>query len=401
MSIFMRAAGAAVMLLSAAPGGAAQDQPFETWRDGFTAELAADGVPATIIASMFDGVTPDERIIERDRSQPEFVRPVWVYLDSAVSPTRIANGRTAQTDHLDTLAAVEDRFGVDRHTLTAIWGLESAYGAIQGDFDIVRALATLAWEGRRRSFAESQLAAVARMIERGYATRENLTGSWAGAMGQTQFIPTTYLDRAVDFDGDGRRDIWANEGDALGSAANLLAREGWRSGAPAVTSIRLPQGFDYETWNERRARAVSEWAAMGLTRRDGADWSGDDLMRSARLILPAGAAGPGFLTFHNFQVIRRYNNSTSYALGVAYLAQALADGEALPSDWPENDPPISRSQTRQLQEALLALGYDPGGVDGISGPNTRRALRAFQRDRGLRPDGYTGEQAYAAVMAAR
>ncbi|MEO1039137.1 MAG: lytic murein transglycosylase [Pseudomonadota bacterium] len=395
-----QAAGLCAAVMLAAPV-AAQDQPFEQWRDGFTAELAADGVSPDIITSMFEGVTPDERIIDRDRSQPEFVRPVWVYLDSAVSETRIANGRSSQSAHLATLAAIEERFGVDRHTLTAIWGLESAYGEIQGNFDIVRALATLAWEGRRRGFAESQLSAVADMLARGYATRDGLRGSWAGAMGQTQFIPTTYMARAVDFDGDGRRDIWNNEGDALGSAANLLAREGWRSGEPAVTGVALPDGFDYASWNERRAQPVSEWARIGVRRADGSDWSADDLMRSARLILPAGAAGPGFLTFHNFGVIRRYNNSTSYALGVAYLAEALANGERLPESWPDDNPPITRSQTRALQEALLALGYDPGGADGISGPNTRRALKAFQTDRGLPADGYTGEQAYAAVMAAR
>ncbi len=385
--------------LVAAPS-AAQEGAFEDWRAGFEAELRRDGVPASIVQEMFDGVEPNPIVIERDRTQPEFVRPVWVYLEGAVSQTRIANGRAAQAEHDATLQAIENRFGVSRHVLAAIWGLESAYGVIKGDYDVVASLSTLAWEGRRRGFAQAQLRAVATMLERGYAARGDLKGSWAGAMGHTQFIPTTYLERAVDFDGDGRRNVWTDEADALASAANLLDQAGWRTGEPTVYAVRLPDGFDFSAWRQNEDRAVAEWAVMGLTRADGAPWGAGDLNRVAELELPAGAGAPGFLTFANFDVIKRYNNSTAYALGVSYLAKAFEGAEPLPGGWPETDPPITRSETRAMQAALTNMGYDTRGVDGMVGPNTRRALRRFQAEHGLAPDGYAGARSYAAVMAA-
>jgi membrane-bound lytic murein transglycosylase B len=340
------------------------------------------------------------RIVERDRTQPEFVRPVWQYLAGAASAERAAGGRRAAERHAAALDQVEARFDVDRHILTAIWGLESAYGAIQGDFDVVRSLATLAWEGRRRAFAEAQLIAAARMIERGYATRAELKGSWAGAMGQTQFIPTTYLERAVDVDGDGRRNIWTSEADALGSAANLLANAGWEAGAPVVVQVVLPETYDFSRWSETARRPLSAWALDSVRPAEG-EWAPDDLYRTARLVIPAGARGPAFLAFGNFDALMRYNNSTAYGLGVAYLAKRLSDGVTPPGGWPENDPPITRSQARDLQEALTALGYNTQGVDGIVGANTRAALRRFQADNGLVADGYAGRLAHDAVMAAR
>ena len=253
------------LALGAVPAGAiAQDIPFTAWRDGFASDLRNDGVDEAIVASMLDGLEPDPTVIERDQTQPEFVRPIWQYLEGAVSDARVTNGQNASAGIADTLMAVEERFEVDRHILVGIWGLESAYGEIQGNFDVVRSLATLAWEGRRRGFAEAQLRAIADMIDRGYASRDDLLGSWAGAMGQTQFIPATYMERAVDFDGDGRRDIWRNEGDALGSAANLLARAGWEYRQPVFTEITLPQGFDFAGWSEGQRRTVAEWAAQGI-----------------------------------------------------------------------------------------------------------------------------------------
>lgn len=383
----------------AAAPALAQDGPFEDWREGFAGQLRADGVRDATVSSMLDGLEPDDRVIDRDRTQPEFVRPIWQYLDSAVSPERIANGRRAKDRVGTTLNQIEDRFEVDGETLVAIWGLESAYGAIQGDFDVVRSLATLAWEGRRRNFAETQLRAVAQMIENGYARREDLRGSWAGAMGHTQFIPATYMERAVDFDGDGRRDIWNSEADALASAANLLARAGWRHRDPVFAEVRLPSGFDYAGWNESRRQTVAEWAGAGIRPAQG-EFSSEDLHREARLIIPAGADGPGFLAFRNFEALLRYNNSTAYVLGVGYLAEAIAGRGSRAENWPEDNPPISRSQSQQLQQALTALGHDTGGVDGIIGPNTRSALRDFQRAQGLEPDGYAGRAAYEAVMQA-
>jgi membrane-bound lytic murein transglycosylase B len=269
-----------------------------------------------------------------------------------------------------------------------------------GGHDIVQGLATLAWEGRRRSWAEGELISVARMIDAGYARREDLRGSWAGAMGQTQFIPSTYLRAAVDWDGDGRRDIWQVEADALASAANLLAVEGWVEGAPIAVEVGLPEDFDLDAWEPRQRRRGHEWAELNITPLSG-EWATDNLMRRARLILPAGASGPGFLAFENFEAVRRYNNSTAYVLAVAHLAERIAGRAAWVGEWPETARPLTRAQTRELQAGLNALGFDSGTPDGIAGPNTRRALRAFQRASGLPADGFVSLGMYEAVREAR
>ena len=386
---------ATIFMTSAAQ---AQDESFDVWLSGFRDRLIASGADVATADTMLTGLTPDERIIERDRSQPEFVRPIWSYLGLAASDLRISNGREARAGIAAELNAISEHFGVPAEILVAIWGLESSYGAIPGNNDTIRSLATLAWEGRRRSWAEAQLIAAAEMIEEGYATREQLTGSWAGAMGQMQFIPTTYLERAYDWDGDGTRNIWTDNADALASAANLLSQEGWQRGAPVVVEVQLTDAFDLMEWEPSQSRLVSEWAMRGIRPAANAEWSADHLMQAARLELPAGRSGPGFLTFPNFRVIKRYNNSTSYALGVAHLADRIAGGDPFVGEWPEGDVPLTRSQTREVQAALNALGHNSGTPDGIAGPNTRRALRAFQRANGHDPDGYLGTAMYEVIV---
>lgn len=377
-----------------------EDKGFSAWLAGFRVRLGHSGARAETIASMLDGLEPDEDIIERDQSQPEFVRPIWSYLDTAASEARIANGQKAYASRRKTIDAIAERYGVRAEILLAVWGLESAYGTFTGDKDIVRSLATLAWEGRRRDWAEVQLIAAAQMIDRGYATRDQLTGSWAGAMGQTQFLPTAYLEWSADWDGDGRRNIWTDEFDALASAANLLQKAGWQTGAPVVQEVALADAFDLNKWDPERSLPVGEWAKLGVRRVGGAPWASEDLTRTARLELPAGRSGPGFLTFRNFRVIKRYNNSTSYALGVAHLAERIAGGPPFAGPWPTGNLPLTRTQTLELQAALNTLGYNAGQPDGLAGPNTRRALRDFQRARHLDADGYVGLSAYEAVMAA-
>lgn len=375
-------------------------ETFGDWLTDFRTRLQHSGASAETIASMLDGLEPDERIIERDQSQPEFVRPIWSYLDIAASDLRVSNGQEAYAARRETIDEIAAHYGVRAEILLAIWGLESSYGVNTGDNDVVRSLATLAWEGRRRRWAESQLIAVAQMIDRGFATRDQLTGSWAGAMGHTQFIPTTYLEFSADWDGDGRRNIWTNEFDALASAARLLQQAGWQTGAPVVKEVVLSDTFDLDQWEPERSRLVSEWAEAGLRLADNEPWAGDDLMRSAKLALPAGRSGPAFLTFKNFDVIKRYNNSTSYALGVAYLAERIAGGGAIVGTWPKDDVPLTQSQTRELQAALNTMGFNSGTPDGLAGPNTRRALRDFQHANALDADGYVGSSAFDKVMSA-
>jgi membrane-bound lytic murein transglycosylase B len=390
----------AVCLCSAGAIAQPDGESFADWLSGFRERLSESGAEPETVASMLDGLEPNMRIIEQDRSQPEFVRPIWSYLEIAASDLRISNGRDAYEPRRQTIDAIAARYGVRAEILIAVWGLESSYGEITGNNDAVQSLATLAWEGRRRDWAESQLFAAAQMIDRGYASRDQLTGSWAGAMGQTQFIPTTYLERAADWDGDGRRNIWTDEFDALASAANLLGRAGWQLDAPTVIEVSVPESFDLDAWAPSQSRLVSEWALRGLRPAGGAAWAADDLMRAARLELPAGQGGPGFLTFPNFRVIKRYNNSTSYALGVAHLADRIAGGTAFVGPWPVDNVPLTRSRTQELQAALNALGHNSGTPDGLAGPNTRRALRAFQRANGHRADGYVGSAMYDAVLAA-
>jgi membrane-bound lytic murein transglycosylase B len=405
MTVFSRtgvvfAACVAAVSMAVSAWAQPEGESFSDWRDGFRERLTASGAEAETVSNMLDDLEPNPRVIELDGSQPEFVRPIWSYLDIAASDLRISNGQAAYAPRRETIDAIEAQYGVRAEILIAVWGLESSYGAIPGNNDTIRSLATLAWEGRRRDWAESQLIAAAQMIDRGYATREQLTGSWAGAMGQTQFIPTTYLERAVDWDGDGLRNIWANEYDALASAANLLGRAGWEMDAPVVIEVTLPEDFDLADWDPTQSRLVSAWALLGVRPHGDDGWAADDLMRAGRLELPAGRAGPGFVTFPNFRVIKRYNNSTSYALGVAHLADRIAGGDPFVGPWPEGNVPLTRSQTRQLQEGMNALGFNSGRPDGLAGPNTRRALRAFQRANGLDADGYVGSAAYDAVMTA-
>lgn len=288
----------------------APQESFEQWRDRFRQDAQAAGITTATFNQAFAGVTPDDAVITADRSQPEFTRPVWEYLSSAVSQQRIANGQKLLTQYSSLLAQLEARYGIEPERLVAFWGIESNYGNNMGTKSVIRSLATLAYSGRRPAFAQAQLLAALTIIQNGDITPERMIGSWAGAMGQTQFIPTTYNEHAVDFDGDGRRDIWGSNADALASTANYLKASGWQDGKPWGFEVRLPQGFDYAQADMDIRKPLSDWQAMGV---QGATTplSPAYSMEQASLLLPAGHRGPAFLVFNNFRTILRYNNSSS------------------------------------------------------------------------------------------
>ena len=376
---------------------ASEPATFEEWRTAFRARALAAGISANTFDTALAGVRPNPKILELDTRQPEFTRAIWEYLDSAVSDSRVATGRSQATQKASVGRSIEQRYGVDFPVVLAIWGLESGYGSNFGDIPVIESMATLAYEGRRKDFAEEQLIAALRILEAGDISPQRMVGSWAGAMGHTQFIPTSFLAYAVDHTGDGKRDIWAPDAtDALASTANYLARFGWTRGAPAVVEVRLPESFDYSQASQDNRHPVAYWQARGVKAMSGTLTPSDGVA----VIVPAGARGPAFAVYPNFRVIKRYNNATSYALAVAHLAERIAGAAPYVAAWPRGDKMLSRTEKQELQERLTALGYDTRGVDGIIGPNSRSAVRAFQQARGMVPDGYVSSALLDAVRAA-
>lgn len=368
---------------------------FDAWRDSFRPRALAAGISADVFDAAFDGVEPDPRIIERDRNQSEFSSAIWEYLGSAVSDTRVANGAAALQAQTANLRAIEARYGVPPEIVVAIWGVESAFGAVRGDNDIITALATLAFEGRRRTRFEAELIAALRILQAGDVAPRDMRGSWAGASGHTQFMPSSFLELAVDFDGDGRRDIWSdNPVDALASTAQYLSARGWRVGEPWGVWARLPAEFDYRLL-DGGPRPTLFWAERGVTLADGGPLPAG--IERAAILLPAGAEGPAFLVFDNFRVLMTYNPSSAYALAVALLSERVAGAPPPPFQWPTHNRPLPRAEREELQEKLTALGFDTGGVDGIIGANSRAAIRRFQAANGLIADGYASQALLAYV----
>lgn len=375
-----------IAVVAAAPVAVAQ-QSFSEWRDGFRREALAAGIDSATFERAFAGVTPDPAVIRADRSQPEFARPVWEYLESAASLSRVRNGQRLLAEHAETLNRIEQRYGVERNTLVAIWGMESNFGANTGNMSVIRSLATLAHEGRRPQFAHDQLLAALTILEQGDVQPQRMQGSWAGAMGQTQFIPTTYQRYAVDFDGDGRRDIWDSTADALASTANYLQASGWQTGQSWGMEVRLPEGFDYALADPEQRKPLSEWLALGIRPLNAPPQAAAGT-QSASLLLPAGHRGPAFLVLDNFRSILKYNNSTAYALAISLLGERFGGGGMIYGSWPRWERQLSRSERIELQERLSQHGHDTGAADGIIGANTRRAVRASQQQLGWPTDGY-------------
>ena len=367
---------------------------FSQWREQFRAEALEAGISATTFDRAFAGVQPDPAVIEADRSQPEFTRPVWQYLESAISAQRVRSGQRLLNQHAATLDRIEARYGVDRETLVAVWGLESSFGQIMGDKSVIRSLATLAHEGRRPAFAKSQLIAALEILQHGDVSPQQMRGSWAGAMGQTQFIPTTYNTHAVDFDGDGKRDIWNSSADALASAAHYLQASGWKQGQPWGFEVQLPSGFDYALADSEIRKPLAEWRRLGLR---GLPQGVDEA--NASLLLPAGHRGPAFLIMDNFRAILRYNNSSAYALAIGLLSENFQGKGQVAGSWPRGEQPLSRSERLELQERLVAQGFDPGTPDGIIGANTRKAIRGFQQQLGWPADGHPTQELLGRLRA--
>ncbi|MGV8919695.1 MAG: lytic murein transglycosylase [Pseudomonas sp.] len=385
------AATAAAAPTAASGNGDYDIQPtisFSDWEAGFRAQALQAGIRPEVFDNAFAGVTPDLSVVKADRSQPEFTRPVWEYLDGAMSVARVRKGQALMAQYADALQVIEQRYGVDRQALVAVWAMESNFGQFQGTQYVIRSLATLAYEGRRRNFAQDQLLAALQILQHGDITPEMMLGSWGGAMGQTQFIPTTYNTHAVDFDGDGRRDIWNTPTDALASTAHYLQSSGWQRGQPWGFEVQLAQGFDYALADASTRKSVFEWQQLGLKLPDGSPLPANVGQSQAALLLPAGYRGPAFLVLDNFRAILKYNNSTSYALAISLLSQRFNGAGYVQGNWPRGDLPLSRSERIELQTLLSSRQYDAGAPDGIIGANTRKAIRSAQQSLGWPADGY-------------
>lgn len=353
---------------------------FDAWLAGFRGRAAGQGISAgTLDAALRTaGFLPG--VIERDRNQTEFTRTLEDYLAIAASDERVASGRAALAQNSGVLAEIESRYGVEAAVVTAVWGLESQYGARRGNVPVVSALATLAYDGRRGAFFEQQLVAALKILQNGDVTPQGMTGSWAGAMGHTQFIPTSYLAYAVDFRGDGRRDIWSDDPtDALASAGAYLSRSGWTRGQPWGVEVRLPAGFG-GPFGRSTTRSPGDWAAQGVRDMDGRAVPDHG---AASILIPQGASGPAFMVFRNFTVITRYNNSENYVIGIGHLSDRLRGGPAIRASFPPDAQGLTKADRQELQRRLTSAGFDTQGTDGVIGKNTETAIRGYQQSVGL------------------
>lgn len=347
--------------------------------------------------NLLDSLTPLPRVKELVRRQPEYIRPIWQYLELMISDRRLMRGREMLNRYQDFLANLADLYGVPPEVLIAIWGIETNFGSNRGKFPVLQALATLGYEGRRAAFGRQQLIAALKILEAGDIVPEDLLGSWAGAMGHTQFIPTTYLDYAIDATGDGKRDIWNSPEDALGSAAHYLKVSGWVPGLTWGQAVRLPADFDYRETGLKNKKPLDYWRGWGV--RDNNGRALPTSLGKSAILTPAGHRGPAFIVTQNFFVILRYNTAPAYALAIGHLSDMLANKVPTKLTWPHEDRPLHPPETLEMQKLLLKGGYKIGRVDGIAGSLTRKAIRAFQADYNLIADGYATPRLLDAIRA--
>jgi lytic murein transglycosylase len=372
---------------------------FDACLDRLQAPARTAGVSADTYLRLTRDLTPDMSVIEKLDYQPEFRLPIWDYLAGLVDEERVAEGKLLLERHAATLRQVQQRFGVDPATVVAVWGVESNFGQSFGKYPLLQALGTLSCHGRRQTFFQKEFFSALRILQAGHVAPDKLVGSWAGAFGHTQFMPTTFERLAVDFDGDGRRDLIDNTADALASTANFLDKAGWQSGQPWGFEVKLPAGFSLSGEGRRTKRPLSEWTARGLRRADGSALPAG--AGPAGLLAPAGPNGPAFLVFRNFDAIYSYNAAESYGLAIAHLSDRLRGGGPFVTPWPTDDPGLSRAERRELQGLLILRGHDIGEVDGILGERSRVAIRAEQQRLGHEATGRGGQKLLQALKAGR
>jgi lytic murein transglycosylase len=365
--------------------GTGTQEGLTQWLSTFKDRALAAGISSATLDAL-EGAEYLPKVVRNDRHQNEFTKTIWDYLDTAVSQDRISHGLKALKSQGETLARIETTYGVDAEVVAAIWGLESAYGAVRGDIPTLHALATLAYDGRRGAFFEGELIAALKILQLGDASAATLRGSWAGAMGHTQFMPSSWHAFAVDFTADGKRDIWGDDPtDALASTAAYLAGKGWVKGAPWGAEITLPPGFNYDLTTERVKKPVADWQAMGVRLADGTDLPNHG---PASVLLPGGHKGAAFLIFQNFHVIETYNTADAYVIAVGHLADRLRGAGPILAPWPRDERALSFDERVALQKRLTSAGFDTGGVDAKMGPKTVAAIKAFQKASGRVPDGF-------------
>lgn len=390
----MRGVSLIVLTLMASPMSAQNTVPNEArdetglqeWIAAFRPKALAVGVSAGTFDSAMSEVTFAPEVVKRDRNQSEFTKTIWDYLETAVSDLRISNGKAALKRQQAALNAIEAKYGVPAEIVTAIWGLESAYGTFRGSDPVLNSMASLAYDARRAEFFEQQVIAALTILQSGDTDRGKLKGSWAGAMGHTQFMPGSFIDHAVDWDGDGKRNIWGDDPrDALASAAAYLKANGWVTGQPWGVEVRIPDGFDYLLANRDVIKTPQEWADLGLQDTEGKAVPDHG---AASILLPAGAGGAAFMVFNNFEVIETYNTADAYVIAVGHLADRISGAGPLKGHWPLQDRALSFDERIELQTELTAQGFDTQKIDAKIGPLTVNAVRGWQVSQGEVPDGY-------------
>ena len=364
----------------------APDRAFLEWLDALRAEARMRGISESTLNAALNDIAPAMRVIELDRNQPEFTQTFWTYLRKQVNDHRIKRGRALLSKHLDLLNNIHAEYGVPPRYLIALWGLETTFGDYLGSFRVIEALATLAYDQRRAQFFRTELLNALKIVEEGHISTDAIRGSWAGAMGHMQFISSTFIGHAVDYNGDGRKDIWGNLPDTFASAANFLGNIGWQPKQIWGREVRLPEDFNLKLATIDLKKTLAEWSLLGVRRSDGTTLPQANMAGS--IVLPQGHNGPAFLVYDNFRAILRWNRSINYAISVGYLADRIAGLPQIANGRDAEHEPLSREEAKEMQQLLKLLGFDAGPKDGLLGPRTSSAIRAFQDKYSLPPDGY-------------